>query len=267
MFMIKFFRNVRQNLLIGGNSTSAKAGKPALSVSRYLKYAFGEIFLVMVGILLALQINNWNEKRKETNQTIDLLENMIKDLKVDIGVLGYQIDNFNQHISSARMLLTSNDYQSFSSDSIYNLLPTNSTRYQIVNLTFEKLKNFGATKILDSDELMNTITTYYTTTSNILQMGVSWDFEYALKATDFWRLGEHFEAPILNDTLSMPFLESELERKATFIKELSSTKSRNHIRYAISRKLSVVMIFDAVKSKAEELIKSIEQELDKTKSK
>ena len=232
---------------------------------KYFKYALGEIVLVMIGILLALQINNWNEKRKETNQTVGLLENMIKDLKTDIRNLDQQIDNFNQHINSSRLLLISEDYQLLSSDSIYNLLPTNSTRYEVVNLTFEKLKNVGATKILDSEELLNSITAYYTTVSNYLEMGVSWDFEYALKATDYWRLGEHFEAPILNDTLSMPFLENESVRKTTFIKELSSIKSRNQIRYAISRKLAVLDIFKVVKSRAEGLVASIELELVKTK--
>ncbi|SDS02400.1 hypothetical protein SAMN04515667_1233 [Formosa sp. Hel1_31_208] len=232
---------------------------------KYFKYALGEIVLVMIGILLALQINNWNEKRKENSQTIGLLENMIKDLKTDIQILDLEINNFNQHINSSRTLLISEDYQLFSSDSIYNLLPTNSTRYKLVDLTYEKLKNVGVTKILDSDELLNSITTYYTTISNYLEMGVSWDFEYALKATDYWRLGERFEAPILNDTLSMPFLENESERKTTFIKELSSIKSRNQIRYAISRKLAVLDIFKVVKSRAEGLVESIEQELVKTK--
>ena len=49
--MIKFFRKIRQNLLMEN-----KTGK-------YLKYALGEIILVMVGILLALQVSNWNQQR------------------------------------------------------------------------------------------------------------------------------------------------------------------------------------------------------------
>ena len=53
--MIKFFRKIRQNLLSEG-----KTGK-------YLKYAFGEIILVVIGILIALQINNWNQNSKERN--------------------------------------------------------------------------------------------------------------------------------------------------------------------------------------------------------
>ena len=50
--MIKFFRHIRQNLLMEN-----KTGK-------YLKYAIGEIVLVVIGILIALQINNWNQERK-----------------------------------------------------------------------------------------------------------------------------------------------------------------------------------------------------------
>ena len=41
-----------------------KSGKPALPAGRYLKYAIGEIILVVSVILMALQINNWNENQK-----------------------------------------------------------------------------------------------------------------------------------------------------------------------------------------------------------
>lgn len=50
--MIKFFRIIRQQLLSQNR------------FSKYLLYAIGEILLVMVGILLALQVNNWNEDKK-----------------------------------------------------------------------------------------------------------------------------------------------------------------------------------------------------------
>ena len=60
--MIKFFRNIRQNLLSEG-----KTGK-------YLKYAIGEIVLVVIGILIALQINNWNAQRQLNIQEQDILK-------------------------------------------------------------------------------------------------------------------------------------------------------------------------------------------------
>jgi len=57
--MIKFFRKIRYNLMEPG-----KTGK-------YLKYAIGDIILVVVGIFIALRINNWNEQKKE-NDTASL---------------------------------------------------------------------------------------------------------------------------------------------------------------------------------------------------
>jgi hypothetical protein len=53
--MIKLFRNIRKNLLNEGKTT------------KYFKYAVGEIILVVIGILIALQINTWNEERKTNN--------------------------------------------------------------------------------------------------------------------------------------------------------------------------------------------------------
>jgi len=67
--MLKFFRKIRQNLLSEG-----KTGK-------YLKYAIGEIVLVVIGILIALQINNWNEHRKVESEELRLLEEIKANLE------------------------------------------------------------------------------------------------------------------------------------------------------------------------------------------
>ncbi len=54
--MINFFRRIRKKM--------ADDNKPI----KYMRYAIGEIILVVIGILIALQINNWNEDRKELNE-------------------------------------------------------------------------------------------------------------------------------------------------------------------------------------------------------
>ena len=70
--MIKFFRKIRQKLLSENK------------FSKYLIYAIGEIILVVIGILIALQINNWNETRKERNKEISYLKNLKVDLENEI---------------------------------------------------------------------------------------------------------------------------------------------------------------------------------------
>ena len=69
--MIKFFRKIRQDLL-----RDNKTGD-------YLKYAVGEIVLVVIGILIALSINNWNESRKNDSEQALLVKNIIEDLRLD----------------------------------------------------------------------------------------------------------------------------------------------------------------------------------------
>ena len=70
--MIKFFRSIRKALLAENK------------FSKYLLYAIGEIVLVVIGILIALQINNWNEGRKERNKEINYLKNLKVDLQNEV---------------------------------------------------------------------------------------------------------------------------------------------------------------------------------------
>ncbi len=70
--MVKFFRKIRQNLLMEN-----KTGK-------YFKYAIGEIILVVIGILIALQINNWNKKRKINNEIESVFSLLEQELETNI---------------------------------------------------------------------------------------------------------------------------------------------------------------------------------------
>ena len=87
--MIKFFRKIRQNM-INENKTG-----------RYLKYAIGEIILVVIGILIALQINNWNENRKDHIQEKEYLTRLKEDIKFDISWSNkYILDRYKRKVES-----------------------------------------------------------------------------------------------------------------------------------------------------------------------
>jgi hypothetical protein len=82
--MIKFFRKIRQNLLMEN-----KTGK-------YLKYAIGEIVLVVIGILIALQINNWNEERKDRLKLLSIYSLIYNDIEDDIKELQGNLEFYNK---------------------------------------------------------------------------------------------------------------------------------------------------------------------------
>jgi len=69
-----------------------KTGKPALPAGRYLKYAIGEIVLVVIGILIALQINNWNENRKFKSLKKVYIDRLIDDIKQDTTQISILIE-------------------------------------------------------------------------------------------------------------------------------------------------------------------------------
>jgi hypothetical protein len=92
--MIKFFRKIRQSLLSEG-----KTGK-------YLKYAIGEIVLVVIGILIALQINNWNDQRKLKQQEQTYYCKISEDLKTDIENINRALVSLKERKITAKRFLT-----------------------------------------------------------------------------------------------------------------------------------------------------------------
>jgi len=97
--VIKFFRNIRKQLLGEGNT------------SKYFKYAIGEILLVVIGILIALQINTWNEQRNAKIYEKKMLIEIVDDLKLDSTMIQAQrrrIKNFKNGIDS--ILALDKDY-------------------------------------------------------------------------------------------------------------------------------------------------------------
>ena len=83
--MIPFFRKIRKTL--------ADDNKPL----KYFRYAIGEIVLVVIGILIALQINNWNEERKANLREQSLYQNILTDLENEDVRLNSALGQYKQH--------------------------------------------------------------------------------------------------------------------------------------------------------------------------
>lgn len=95
--MIKLFRNIRKNLLAEGKT------------SRYLKYAIGEIILVVIGILIALSINNWNENRKQKETLHSIYQIIKEDISSDIAEINSFINDYETIRKPAFEAVLNND--------------------------------------------------------------------------------------------------------------------------------------------------------------
>jgi hypothetical protein len=92
--MIKFFRRIRQRLVNENR------------FSKYLLYAIGEIVLVVIGILIALQINNWNEDQKNKREAVTMLQNLKAELQGDMLMMDSTIEDLERRKECARSLRT-----------------------------------------------------------------------------------------------------------------------------------------------------------------
>lgn len=147
--MIKFFRKIRQSLLSENR------------FSKYLLYAIGEIILVVIGILIALQINNWNEQRKENIREQALLKRLEIEFIANREQLQDKIEFRTNLIESCeRILLNFNNPDSVTRKDILN---------QISNLlpsTYDPIQNdlvsSGTIEILKNEELKQLLVNWST---------------------------------------------------------------------------------------------------------
>jgi len=152
--MIKFFRKIRYNLM-SENKTS-----------KYFKYAIGEIILVVIGILIALQINNWNEKRKENRQEIAILKSLQNDIKSDLRDLDFSIEfkkTMVKEYSNCLAILTDKKEgtkEEFLKD-FRTILQVGGVTLNAT--TFNNLQNNGELKLIKNKTLADSIVGYYNT--------------------------------------------------------------------------------------------------------
>lgn len=146
--MIKLFRNIRQNLLNEGKT------------SKYLKYAIGEIILVVIGILIALSINNWNELRKERSKEQKILVELQSQFKDNLDQLEDKIHQRKLIIKNSKRALGLIDTKTVvPMDTLTAILS-----HLILSPTFDPIDNEIMTaenlQLIKNDSLRHYLTTF-----------------------------------------------------------------------------------------------------------
>jgi len=131
-------------------------------VTTYLLYAIGEIFLVVVGILIAVQIDNWNVNRKQSEN----LSKVLLEIKANLGndiiymdTAGYYL---NTYLQSNEFVLSHLNGESVNTDSIgfhYSKI-FGGGRIEINKVGYERMKSIGI-DLLDNEELKTAIVNFY----------------------------------------------------------------------------------------------------------
>lgn len=215
--MIKFFRKIRQSLLTEGKT------------KQYLKYAIGEIILVMIGILLALQVNNWNEERINRAKSDELLAGIVSDLGQDIAGLDRSIEfhQSRQAFLARHMLKT--DFSTTATDTLFHIFDATASPFSITDLSYEKAKNLGISQLTSNDSLSLSINKYYTRTFFIFSLLREFQFDEYVRLNNFWMKDQEDLEFSFDTSLDIPIMQDSIARRSKAIAGITSPRGRNHI--------------------------------------
>jgi len=150
--MIPFFRKIRKQF--------ADDNKPL----KYMRYAIGEIVLVVIGILIALQVNNWNEERSNLERFENILKELRWDLETDI-VNSEKIINDEEVIDSLsrlvlRQKISKKEYLEKGTRSLF-WVGLQYTPFDYQKTAFKKIENFQGAVPKKYDSIVKNIYYYY----------------------------------------------------------------------------------------------------------
>lgn len=131
--MLKFFRRIRRKLLEEG------------TLKKYLAYSLGELLLIVIGILIALQINNWNENRQNRLKEARILHELDKNLQSNLKILENEIATHNETVRQIEVIIDYLDEERPLSDSLGHMLDRARwiDNLELTTSAFESLKSVG----------------------------------------------------------------------------------------------------------------------------
>ena len=176
--MIKFFRKIRQKML-----TENK-------FSKYLIYAIGEIVLVVIGILIALSINNWNQDRIELKETKVLLSNLRLDVEENIKNLKDQQNLLSIRIDWADFILKSLDDQKVIDSTMFITAITRVgwiMDYSQMLPTYTEIVSSGKLSYINSENLKKALAEYQSKVE--LNQQILSTYNLSLKETERLAIG------------------------------------------------------------------------------
>jgi hypothetical protein len=238
--MFRFLRKLRQKVF--GNKTW----------SRYILYAVSEVVLVMIGILLALQVNNWNEARKLQNEETGLL----RDLRSDLVKSNYYIQD-----SRSYNLYTIGEYEK-----IYEFLEKDLPYTEDMDNAFGFIDNWGVPYLaMNAYETLKSKGISLISNENIKDLLVD-IYEY-----DFPILEEHQkEEWMYHETVKLPMiirhienfdLENDLSRPHDIRQLKSDVGFKLMVSHLINLRYNGSIIYKETYDRVDHLIKMIDREL------
>ena len=136
--------------------------------SKYLIYAIGEIVLVVIGILIALGINNWNEQKKNDEAESEYYCRILQDLELDKQKINEIIATYDNRIRVSKEILLELDSGKKNKNFLLNkfLIAFRGKAFVPRNVTFQDMVSSGNIRLMKDNEIKNSLIQFYSELEN-----------------------------------------------------------------------------------------------------
>jgi hypothetical protein len=239
--MIKFFRHIRQRMI--------KENR----ISKYLLYAIGEIILVVIGILIALSLNNWNTEQKERALELKTLNELQASFLGDLEDLNFNLKSHEEGLFACQQLLVAFENEVPYSDRLDSHFGQFYNVSVLVHSTgaYETLKSRGM-DIISNDGLRRQVVRMYDLIYNeILENQRNFDF------VDLQE-NKHFMFEHMTD---WKFFQSAKPRDYDMISK--DPVFRNRLEYTVQSRSLMISRYENAKAECEKVIQALEKEVER----
>jgi hypothetical protein len=254
--MIQFFRKTRYDLM--------EKNKPG----KYLKYAIGEIVLVVIGILIALSINNWNSKRIENTEEQNVLINLKKDFQLNKENLESVLSDNEKYLKSDLEILNfGRNKSSIKTEAEFSMLLNDLTalsEFFPTNNSLDNLQNSSSISLIKSQELMNKLSSWKpyvesikdkeNTTLELESSGV----DFVIKNGSWLNVDEASNVKVLNN-YTLPKSRFEVDNRTL----LNTIEFENIVENLILHKNELIKTEEKTLVLVKEILDLIEKEIKK----
>lgn len=246
-------------------------------ISKYLLYAVSEILLVVIGIYIAIQFNNWNEGRKDRKVEYQYFYNLKNDLNADLEGLDNMIELSKTKVSAAQDIKQNSDLMRVGSlyefnQDLQDLTFVNEFRPN--DNTYEEMKSSGHFSTLNNDELKLKLMNLKKTYSDIAASHEHIRNDYDVFLEDLMHhidLGKYYDLsksdiPNLKLTYDSAYIESHKGIMESEVRDLYKNKVFLNNIYLLEINYTFISdIFKNTKTQINEIINVLNQELNISK--
>jgi hypothetical protein len=233
---MKLFKSLRQGFIKEGN------------FKKYIWYAIGEVLLVMIGISLAFQLDNWNENRLKENTEISYYKNIKEQIKDDKTLIIEQMKFNNGYLNEFRFaskIIGANDLTKIDT---LGIIVRNLTQYSDFDRKgniYETLVNSGEIKLLRNHTIVN----------SIRELEEKYNYVNRMENIHYDAIMTHIVAPI---NLSVKFSDASVQKPEL----LYSYQFQNLLLSLIQVMTEKNKVYYEVLDEIEIIVKLIDDELD-----